>query len=45
MKVDIGRQMAQMVRCVKATEEKPREDRTNDENIRENSMIRALEDK
>jgi hypothetical protein len=45
MKVDIGRQMAPMVRCLKATEEKPREDRTNGKNIRETSMIGTLEDK
>jgi len=45
MKVDIGRQMVSVVRCLKATEEKFREDRTNDDNIRENSMIRTLEDK
>ena len=45
MKVYIDRQMAPMVRCLKATEGKPREDRTNDENITENSMIRTLEDK
>jgi hypothetical protein len=45
MKVDIGRQMAPMVRYLNATEEKPREDRTNDENVGENSMIRTLEDK
>jgi hypothetical protein len=35
MKVDISRQMAPMVRCLKATEEKPRGDRTNGENIRD----------
>jgi hypothetical protein len=45
MKVDIGRQMAPMVRCLKAIEEKPREDRTNGENIRETSMTGALKDK
>jgi len=45
MKVDIGRQMVPMVGCLEATEEKPIEDRKNDENIRENSVIRTLEDK
>jgi hypothetical protein len=45
MKVDIGTQMALMVRCLEATETKPREDGTNDENIGENSMIRTPDDK
>ena len=46
MKVDdIGRLVVPMVRFLKATEGKPRHDRTNDENIRENSKIKTLEDK
>jgi len=45
IETDEGRQMVPMVRCLKTTEEKPREDRTIDENIRQNSMIRTLEDK